>query len=146
VNPAVSVTWMPPCQAFDLPVQSQFVGRALPAISHARAGPAHDAADSPLGYPVFLVEVVRGGPLLVRGHHFFFCDVLEHRFVQEQFGHQPLKAVDLELQLAAPAIGIDLARCMSLSPTIIGRLGDALLATDVRGGQSFGQIAVGVTE
>jgi hypothetical protein len=65
------------------------------------------------------------------------------RFVQEQLGHQPLEAIDLELQLPASAIVIDLARIMPLSPTIVRRLGYALLATKVRDGQSFGQIAVG---
>jgi hypothetical protein len=28
----------------------------------------------------------------------FFCDVLEHRFVQEQLGQRPHEAIDLELQ------------------------------------------------
>jgi len=62
-----------------------------------------------------------------------FCSVSEHRFVQEQLGHQPLEAIDLELQLQlqlpAPAIIIDLARIVPLSPTIVSRLGNALLAT-----------------
>jgi hypothetical protein len=82
--------------------------------------------------------------LLVRAHH-FFCDVLEHRFVAELLGHQPLEAIDLEPQLPAPAIAGNLVRSASLPPTIIGRLGHALFATDIRGRQSFGQIAVGFT-
>ena len=58
----------------------------------------------------------------MQGSPLFFCDVLKHRFVEEQLGHQPFEAVNLELQLAAPAISIDLAGCVLLSPTIIGRL------------------------
>jgi hypothetical protein len=57
---------------------------------------------------------------------------VEHRLVEEQFGHQPLEA-----------IAINLARVVSLSPMIVGRLGDAVFPTEVRARQSFCQIAVG---
>src|SRR5208337_4505542 len=72
----------------------------------------------------------------------FFCDVLEHLLVQEPLGDEPLEAIDLELQLSAPAVRVDLIRVVLLSPPVIGRLGYADLATDVRGCQSLGQIAV----
>jgi hypothetical protein len=68
------------------------------------------------------------------------------RFIQEQLGHQPLEAIDLELQLPAPAIAIDLARIVPLSPTTVSCLGDALLATKVGDGQSFGRTAVGFAQ
>jgi hypothetical protein len=47
-----------------------------PAASGGTAAPNgtdHNAADSPLGYAVLLVEVIGGGPLLVQAHHFFFA-------------------------------------------------------------------------
>jgi len=67
-------------------------------------------------------------------------------FVQEQLGHQPLQPIDLDLQFAAAAVGIDLAGRVPLSPTMARRLCDPLFATEVRDRQSFGQIAVSVTE
>src|SRR5208337_3806048 len=81
-------------------------------------------------------------PAAGRGSPFFFCDVLEHLLVQEQLGDEPLEAIDLELQLSAPAIRVDLLRVVLLSPPVIGRLGYADLSTDVRDCQSLGQIAV----
>ena len=69
----VSETGIPPRQAFDLPVQHRFVRPTLATVSQARSGPAHDAADPPLGYFIPLVQVIGGGPLLVRAHHFFFA-------------------------------------------------------------------------
>src|ERR1700677_2319397 len=68
----VTIPRMSPRQPFDLPVQGRLVSPALATVSQARTGPVHDSADPPLGYPVFLVEVIGGGPLLVRAHHFFF--------------------------------------------------------------------------
>ena len=69
----VSETGRPPRQAFDLPVQHRFVRPTLATVSQARSGPAHDAADPPLGYFIPLVQVIGGGPLPVRAHHFFFA-------------------------------------------------------------------------
>ena len=73
----------------------------------------------------------RGGSLLFRGHH-FFCDLLKHMLVQNQLGDEPFQAIDVAFQLAAPAIGIDLCGVMLLSPSIVGGLGYALFATNVR--------------
>ena len=75
----------------------------------------------------------------------FFYDVLEHLLIQEQLGDQPLEPIDLALEFAASAIGVDLVGVVLLSPPIIGCLRDANLSTDVRDGQSLGQIAVGFT-
>jgi hypothetical protein len=59
--------------------------------------------------------------MLVRSHH-FFCELLEHRFVEEQFGHQPLEAINLEFQLAAPPIAFDLVRDVKLPLTIVSAM------------------------
>jgi hypothetical protein len=72
----------------------------------------------------------------------FFCDVLEHLLVEHQLGHQPLEPIDLGLQLAAPAVVVDLGRVMSLPPPVIGGLGHADLPTDVGDGQALGQVAI----
>ena len=76
----------------------------------------------------------------------FFGDILEHLFIQEQLGHEPLESLDLDLEMAAPAIGIDLGRVMPPSPAMIGGLGDADLAAEVGDGQSPGQVAIGVPQ
>jgi hypothetical protein len=72
MNEPVSETRMSACQPLDLTVQGRLVRTAPPAVPQARAGPAQNAADSPLRNPVPLVQVIGGGPLLIRGHHFFF--------------------------------------------------------------------------
>jgi hypothetical protein len=71
----------------------------------------------------------------------FFGDILEHLFIQEQLGHEPLESLDFEL--AATAIGIDLGRVMRLPPAMVGGLGDADLAAEVGDGQSLGRVAIG---
>ena len=79
-----------------------------------------------------------------RGSPLFFSDVLEHRFVQEKLGHEPLEPIDFDLELATPAIGVDRGGVMAFSPAIIGGHGDAVLAADISNRQSLGQIAVNV--
>jgi hypothetical protein len=76
----------------------------------------------------------------------FFGDILEHLFIQEEFGHEPLEPLDLDFELATASIGIDLFGVVSFSPAMVGGLGDADLAAEVRDGESFGQVAVGVFE
>src|SRR5208337_2224614 len=78
MDPPVSVARMPPGQPLDLLAQ----GIARPDSQRRPAAG-------------------RGSPL-------FFCDVLEHLLVQEQLGDEPLEVIDLELQLSAPAIRVDL--------------------------------------
>src|SRR5271170_2123759 len=73
MDPTVSVTRMSPRQSFDLPVQGRLVSPALPTVSQARTGSAHDAADPSLGNSIPFVQVIGGGPLLVGAHHFFFA-------------------------------------------------------------------------
>ena len=53
-----------------------------------------------------------------------------------------LEPVDFEFQLATPAIGVDLAGGVLLTPPIIGRLRDPDFPTDVWNCQPLGQIAV----
>jgi hypothetical protein len=62
------------------------------------------------------------------------------------FGHEALEALDLELQFAAPAVGIDLSGVMPLPPTVVGRLGDASLPADIEHGQPLGHVAVEIAE
>ena len=130
---AVSETGMPPRQAFDLPVQYRLIRPALPAVypqSPIGTGPTQQIRrwDMPL------VQSNRQRPAADQGSQ----SVLRApRFVQEQLGHQPLEAIDLELQLPTRAIVIDLVRCVVLSPTIISRRGDALFTTEVRDCQSL---------
>jgi hypothetical protein len=76
----------------------------------------------------------------------FFCEILEHLLVQHQLGHQELEPLDLDLKLAAAAVGVDPSRIMPLAPTMVGRLSDAELSTNVRDRQRLGQVAVGFPE
>ena len=85
-------------------------------------------------------------PVVGRGSPLFFGDVLEHRFVQEQFRHEPLEAIDFDLELARSAIVVDNRGVMSFSPAVIGGHGDAVLAADVRDRESLAQIAVNVLQ
>jgi hypothetical protein len=91
-----------------------------------------------------LAEIIGGSPLLVGALH-FFCDVLEHLLIQEHLGDQPLEPINLALEFAASAIGVDLVGVVLLSPPIIGCLRDANLSTDVRDVQSLSQLAIGFT-
>ena len=125
VDPTVAVTRMPPRQPLDLPGQGRLVSPALPGIAGS-SGTAPSRGRFAAAKPRTARPGNRRRPAAGRGSPLFFCDVLEHLFVEEQLGHQPLEAIDLELQLAAPAIGIDLVRVVSLSPAIVGRLGDAI--------------------
>src|SRR5262249_11471984 len=85
-------------------------------------------------------------PAAGRGSPLFFGEVLEHLLVEHQLGDQPLEPLDLALQLAAAAVGGDLDGVVALAPAIVGRLGDAELATDVGDRQSLGQVPVGLAE
>jgi hypothetical protein len=76
----------------------------------------------------------------------FFCEVLEHLLVEHQFGHQELEPLEFDLEFAAPAVGVDPRRVVTLSPAMIGRLSDADLSANVRDRQPLGQVAVGVPE
>jgi hypothetical protein len=64
----------------------------------------------------------------------------------QQLGHQALEPFDLDLEFAAPAVGVDLGRIVALTPPMIGRLDDAELAADIPEGQSLGQVAIGFPE
>jgi hypothetical protein len=133
---------MPPRQPFDLTAQGRFVNPVPGAVSHNRTRPINDTANPPLRHFVLLAEIIGGSALLARAHHFFFGDVLGHLLIQEQLGNQLLESINLELQLSAPAIGLDLLGITLPAPPIVGGRTDAVLATDVGDGQSFGQIAV----
>jgi hypothetical protein len=76
----------------------------------------------------------------------FICQLLEHLLVPHQLGNQELEPLDLSLQLAAAAIGVDLGGVVAFSPVIVGRLGDAELAADIGDRQTFGQVAVRLAE
>ncbi len=60
-----------------------------------------------------------------------FCDVLEHLLVQEGLGDELLEALGLELQLTAPALGIEFLGLVAAPPAIVGVLGVAELSTDI---------------
>jgi hypothetical protein len=93
--------------------------------------------------PVLLAQAIRGVSLLTRGHH-FFCDVLEHRLVQHQLGHQELEPLDLDLQFTAAAFRVDPGGIVALAPARLRRLGDAELSADVPNGQTLGPVAIGL--
>jgi hypothetical protein len=80
------------------------------------------------------------------GSPLFFGDVLEHGFVEEKLGDKLLEAIDLNLKLATPAIGVNDGRVMAFSPAIIGVHGNAMLAADILDRKTLGQIAVKVFE
>ena len=143
----------------DSPISESWV-RARRLISRTRGGSSDRRfrsyrkvdRDRPITRPALLCEISYRSaryPATARcwsGVTTFFGDILEHLFIQEQLGHEPLEPLDLDFKLAAPAIGIDLRGVMPLPPAMVGGLGDADLAADVRDGQSLGQVAVGVLQ
>jgi hypothetical protein len=132
-----------PGQAFDLTNQRRVVGSAFPIVSQGRSR----AVDHPTGSALRPCTARTGNQRRLvagRGSPLFFGDILEHLFIQEKLGHEPLHSLDLDLELAAPAIGNDLGRVVPLSPAMVGGRGDADLAAEVGDGQTPGQVAVGV--
>ena len=142
MNHPVSKTGMSTCQPFDLPVQGRFVGPVSPAVSQHRTRPPQDVTNLPLRDPITLAQVIGGCSLLVGAHHFFFAMSWSIVLSRSSSATNFLSRSTWSFQLAAPAIAIDLVGIAFLSPAIIHRLTDAVLATDVGNGQSLGQIAV----
>jgi hypothetical protein len=65
--------------------------------------------------------------------------------IQHQLGHQELEPLDLDFELAA-AIGVEPGGVVSLSPAMIGRLGNADISANVRNRQPLGQVTAGIPE
>ena len=89
------------------------------------------------------LKVIGGGSLLVGAHHFFFAmswSIVLSRSssATSLLSRSTSSSSSRHRRSVSTLLGIVL-----LSPAIIGRLGDAVLATDVRDRQSLGQIAVG---
>jgi hypothetical protein len=62
---------MSPRQPFDLPIQRWLVRPVLPAVSQARTRPTYAPENLSLRNSEPLVQVIGGGALLIRAHHFF---------------------------------------------------------------------------
>jgi hypothetical protein len=76
----------------------------------------------------------------------FFCDLLEHFFVEEELGDQQLEALDLVFQFADATGVIDDRGVVALPPAVIGVLANAEFAAHVGDRQALGQVAVGFAQ